>query len=154
MIETHKVHRCFADAGADILTVHVEAEAHIYKCLQQIKDRGLMAGVSLNPGTPPHALDNILHLCDLVLVMTVNPGFTGQAYIPEMADKVAKIRQMAPNVDIQVDGGIGPANAVEFIKAGATNVVSGAAVFRTENPAVAIAAKGREISASRCNCRR
>lgn len=130
----------FADAGADIITVHVEAETHIYKCLQQIKNRGLMAGVSLNPGTPASAVKNVLHLCDLVLVMTVNPGFTAQAFIPEMIGKVAEIRQMNPDIDVQVDGGIGPNNAMDVINAGATVIVSGAAVFRTEDPAAAISA--------------
>jgi len=120
----------FIDAGADIITVHVEATKHIFRLLQYIKSKGIKAGVSINPGTPAEALSEIVHLVDLVLVMTVNPGFTGQAFIHEVVPKIAKVRAMVgENVDVEVDGGINLENVSLVTKAGANIIVAGAAVF-------------------------
>jgi ribulose-phosphate 3-epimerase len=124
----------FADAGADILTVHQEATLHLHRTVQAIKHRGVRAGVSLNPATPVATLDEILPALDMVLVMSVNPGFGGQSFIPGSTAKIAKVRDMLRNaglegVDIQVDGGIAPDTAREVVEAGATVLVAGAAVF-------------------------
>lgn len=126
----------FADAGADILTVHQEASVHLHRTVQAIKHHGMRAGVSLNPGTPTSALEEILPYIDLVLVMSVNPGFGGQSFIPTSTGKVRRIREMleslgrADAVDIEVDGGIAPDTAGEVAGAGATALVAGAAVYR------------------------
>jgi ribulose-phosphate 3-epimerase len=124
----------FADAGADILTVHQEATLHLHRTLQAIKHRGMRAGVSLNPATPATALEEILHYLDMVLIMSVNPGFGGQSFIPGSTAKIGKVRDMihAANlegVEIQVDGGIAPDTAGEVVAAGATVLVAGAAIF-------------------------
>ena len=110
----------FIDAGADYLTVHVEASTHLHRTLDYIRERGVRAGVSLNPATSVFALDEILPYTDLVLVMTVNPGFGGQRYIPTSGAKIAAVRQRLdqrglPNVEIEVDGGIAPATAAEVV---------------------------------------
>jgi ribulose-phosphate 3-epimerase len=129
----------FADAGADIITVHVEAAKHIYRVLEQIKAKGIKAGIALNPGTPPESIGEVMHLVDLVLVMTVNPGFTAQRFIPSVVPKISKIRTMAPvSTDIEVDGGINLENADVVKEAGANIIVAGAAVFRAEDPAFVI----------------
>ena len=95
----------FAKAGADMITIHVEATNHIHRALQQIRDHGIKAGLALNPGTPASAIKEVAHLADMILVMSVNPGFTGQKFLPEVLDKVREIRAMAPETDIQMDGG-------------------------------------------------
>ena len=122
----------FADAGADIITVHAEATNHIHRALQQIKAKGKKAGVAINPGT------EVLDLADMVLVMSVNPGFTAQKFIPSVVSKIAKVREMAPDIDIQVDGGINLQNMDQVKAAGATVLVAGAAVFYSDKPAEAI----------------
>ncbi|MBI5292348.1 MAG: ribulose-phosphate 3-epimerase [Chloroflexi bacterium] len=123
----------FARAGADHLTVHVEACPHLHRTVQAIKELGLKAGVALNPATPLVTLEEILPDVDLVLVMTVNPGFGGQRYIPGSTDKIRRARQMLTRVGspawLQVDGGITPATAPEAAQAGATVLVAGSAVF-------------------------
>jgi ribulose-phosphate 3-epimerase len=124
----------FADAGADILTVHQEATLHLHRTVQAIKDRGMRAGVSLNPATPAATLEEILPAADMVLVMSVNPGFGGQRFIPGSVAKIRRVRDMLraagmEGVDIQVDGGIAPATARDVAAAGATVLVAGAAVF-------------------------
>ncbi len=124
----------FADAGADILTVHQEATTHLHRTVQAIKHRAIRAGVSLNPATPAHTLGEILPYLDLVLVMSVNPGFGGQSFVPTSTAKIARIRRMLADggihdVEVQVDGGIGPDTAGEVTAAGATVLVAGAAVF-------------------------
>ena len=128
----------FAEAGADIITVHVETCPHLHRTIQQIKDLGKRAGVSLNPGTPVSALNEILPSVDVVLVMTVNPGFGGQAFIREMPDKIARVRQELdsrnPEAELEVDGGISATTAPLVVKAGATILVAGAAVFATGDP--------------------
>jgi len=122
----------FAAAGADIITVHAEAGPHLDRSLQAIKALGKKAGVSLNPGTPESVLEYVLDRLDLILVMTVNPGFGGQAFIPATADKVRRIRSMVGdrNIDIQVDGGITPETVPLVAEAGANVFVAGSAVYK------------------------
>jgi ribulose-phosphate 3-epimerase len=126
----------FVAAGADIITVHPEAGAHVHGTLQQISKAGKKAGIALNPGTPVEALDNVLDLLDLVLVMTVNPGFGGQAFIDSQLAKITatreRIEKRGLNIDLSVDGGIKPETARRAIDAGADVLVAGTAVFRGE----------------------
>jgi ribulose-phosphate 3-epimerase len=123
----------FARAGADIITVHAEAGPHLDRSLQAIRALGKRAGVSLNPGTPAHVLKHVLDRLDLVLVMTVNPGFGGQAFIPAMLDKITEVREMirGRDIDIEVDGGIGRGNAGAVARAGANVLVAGSAIFKS-----------------------
>lgn len=123
----------FANAGADIITIHPEAGPHFHRALQAIRALGKKAGVALNPGTPTEVLDHVMDLVDLVLVMTVNPGFGGQAYISlpdKIADVAARIKAQDRHIDLEVDGGINPETAKEVIKAGANVLVAGTAVFK------------------------
>ena len=129
----------FAKAGADILTAHVEAGPHIHRTLQAIRAAGVRPGVALNPGTPASAIAHVLDLVDLVCVMTVNPGFGGQKFIP-MAAKIAELRDMIGdrNVHIEIDGGVDPITAPGLAAAGADVLVAGSAVFKggsVANPA-------------------
>ena len=121
----------FADAGSDIITVHVEAGPHLDRSLQVIKGLGKKAGVSLNPSTPASAIAHVLDKLDLILVMTVNPGFGGQSFIRSQLDKIAALKSMIGGrpIDLEVDGGINPDTAKECIKAGANVLVAGTAVF-------------------------
>jgi ribulose-phosphate 3-epimerase len=123
----------FAKAGADIITVHIEACPHIHRVVQKIKGLGVKAGVSLNPGTPITALNEILSSLDLVLAMTVNPGYGGQAFIESTLDKIAKLRAELDRrglaTELEVDGGINAEVAPRVVKAGARVLVAGAAVF-------------------------
>ena len=123
----------FADAGADIITVHIEACPHIHRVVQAIKESGVKAGVSLNPGTSIDTLDEILPDLDLVLVMTVNPGFGGQTFIEDMLDKIARLRAELDRkglaTELEVDGGINAQVAPRVVQAGARVLVAGAAVF-------------------------
>ncbi len=121
----------FAKAGADIITVHVEACKHLDKALSQIKALGVKAGVSLNPSTSEEVLKYVLDKLDLVLVMSVNPGFGGQSFIPSQLQKIAKVKEMIKNtaIKIEVDGGINPLTAAECVAAGADILVAGTAVF-------------------------
>lgn len=123
----------FAKAGADILTVHVETCPHLHRTLQAIHELGVKAGVTLNPATPLVTLEEILPLVDLVLIMSVNPGFGGQSYIPGSTAKIRRLRQMldaiGSHADLEVDGGIKPYNAAEIVAAGANVLVAGSAVF-------------------------
>jgi ribulose-phosphate 3-epimerase len=124
----------FADAGADYITVHVEASTHLHRTVQQIRARGVRPGVTLNPATPVETLSEILPYVDLVLVMSVNPGFGGQSYIPTSTRKIARIRRMLDeqglgHVELQVDGGVAPDTIAEVVGAGATCVVAGSAVY-------------------------
>lgn len=129
----------FLEAGADNITVHAEAAKHIIRCLQYIKSCGIKAGVSINPGTPAVLLEEVVPFIDMVLVMTVNPGYTGQKFIPEVVGKIKKIKAMlSENVDLEVDGGIGMSNIGLVTKAGANIAVAGAAVFYSDDPAKAI----------------
>ncbi|APE44525.1 ribulose-phosphate 3-epimerase [Sulfitobacter alexandrii] len=121
----------FAAAGADILTAHVEAGPHIHRTLQAIRAAGCKAGVALNPGTPASAVEDLLDIVDLVCVMTVNPGFGGQKFIP-LAPKIATLRRMIGDrpVHIEIDGGVTVDTAPECVKAGADVLVAGSAVFK------------------------
>jgi ribulose-phosphate 3-epimerase len=136
MIEApeHQINQ-FADAGADIITVHIEACPHIHRVVQQIKEAGIKAGVALNPGTPVEALNEILTTLDLVLVMTVNPGFGGQTFIEGTLDKIARLRAELDRVglatELEVDGGINAEIAPRVVQAGARVLVAGAAVFNS-----------------------
>lgn len=122
-----------ADAGADMITVHVEACKHLHRTIQAIKAKGLKAGVVLNPGTSLSTLDCILEDVDMVLLMSVNPGFGGQKYIPTMTAKIKALKEMIDakglNVDIEIDGGVTPDNVKEILEAGANVIVAGSAVF-------------------------
>lgn len=122
----------FADAGCDIITVHAEATKHLDRSLQAIKALGKKAGVSLNPSTPESTIEYVLDRLDLILIMTVNPGFGGQTFIDAMIDKVARVKKMIGDrpIDIEIDGGVSPANAAALIKAGANVLVAGSAVFK------------------------
>jgi ribulose-phosphate 3-epimerase len=126
----------FADAGADIITVHAEAGPHLDRSLQAIRGLGKKAGVSLNPATPVTTIEHVLDRLDLILVMSVNPGFGGQAFIPTMVGKIAQIRALvgARPIDIEVDGGITPETAPAVVKAGANVLVAGSAVFKGKGP--------------------
>ena len=123
----------FARAGADILTVHPEAGPHLHRTLQTIKGLGLRAGVALNPGTPPEHLVPVADLLDLVLVMSVNPGFGGQSFIESQLGKIARVRAILDEAGsealLEVDGGVKPENAGPIVAAGATALVAGSAVF-------------------------
>jgi ribulose-phosphate 3-epimerase len=123
----------FADAGADIITVHAEAGPHLHRTLQLIKSLGRKAGVSLNPGTPAAAIDHVLDEIDLILVMTVNPGFGGQSFIAGQLDKVRQLRAtidaIGRPIDLEVDGGINQATAKLAVEAGADVLVAGTASF-------------------------
>lgn len=124
----------FARAGADIMTIHAETTVHIHGSLQKIKAAGMKAGVVINPGTPLAAIEHVLNLVDQVLIMTVNPGFGGQAYIPEMADKIAALVQMRQkkglSFDIEVDGGIDDKTIASAKEAGANVFVAGSYLFK------------------------
>lgn len=130
----------FADAGADLITVHTESCRHLDRTIDAIKEKGLLAGVALNPATPLSALSCVLSKVDMVLIMTVNPGFGGQSLIPYTLDKVRDLKKMIDTyglkTDIEVDGGINLSNVEETMAAGANIIVAGSAVFRgnvTEN---------------------
>lgn len=132
----------FADAGADILTVHVEAPRHIHRTLQSIRGRGLGVGLTLNPGTPLSAIEGLLAEVDMVLVMSVNPGFGGQKFISASLERIRRLREMIEakglSVLVEVDGGVTPDNAAEIRAAGAEALVAGSAVFGAADYAEAI----------------
>lgn len=142
IVEPEKYVQAFAEAGADVITVHAEASTHLHRTVQQIRGLGKRAGVSFNPHTPPDCLKYILAEVDLVLVMSVNPGFGGQSYIPSATDKLVEIRQMideaGTDTDLEVDGGVKPGTAKQVIEAGADVIVAGSAVFKHEDYAAAI----------------
>jgi len=124
--------QAYADAGADMIVAHYEAGPHPHRTLQAIKATGAKAGISLNPGTPASAVEYLLDLCDMVLVMSVNPGFGGQKFIPSSVEKVRQIREMIGDreIHIQVDGGVDPTTIGPLVAAGADCFVAGSAVFR------------------------
>jgi ribulose-phosphate 3-epimerase len=140
----------FAEAGADIITVHVEAGPHLHRTLQAIRALGRKVGVSLNPATPAAAIAYVIDLVDLVLVMSVNPGFGGQTFIPAALDKVARVREMIGNRDviIEVDGGVTATTAPALVRAGAGVLVAGSAVFKGTGDYSRNIAALREASAS------
>ncbi|MDY5911244.1 MAG: ribulose-phosphate 3-epimerase [Inconstantimicrobium porci] len=126
----------FIAAGADLITIHYEADKHIDRTINYIKSNGVKAGIALNPGTPVSVLKNLINIVDMVLIMSVNPGFGGQKFIPYTIDKLSELKEMAEerNKDllIQVDGGVGIDNAAEIIEAGANVLVAGSAVFKDD----------------------
>ena len=127
----------FVKAGADILTIHVETAPHLHRLIQVIKGHGLKAAVSLNPSTPLSMIEEVLGDVDMVLIMTVNPGFGGQKFIPHMLDKITRLRKMINErnltVDIQVDGGINAITARQVIAAGANILVAGSAIYQADD---------------------
>ena len=134
----------FIDAGADYLTVHAEATPHLHRVIQQIKSKGVKAGVSLNPHTPISVLENVLEDIDLILLMSVNPGFGGQSFIPNTLDKLRKLQIMlkehnATHIEVEVDGGIKIDNIKEVSDAGCDIFVSGSGIFKADNPKQMIA---------------
>ena len=132
----------FAKAGCNFITVHAEATTHLDRSLQAIRSLGKKAGVSLNPATPENVIDYVLDRLDLVLVMSVNPGFGGQAFIPSQIEKVRRIKRMIGDrpIQIEVDGGVTPETAPALVKAGADVLVAGSAIFKAPDHAAAIAA--------------
>lgn len=144
IVEPERYVEAFAKAGADVITVHAEASTHLHRTLQQIRGLGKKAGVSLNPHTPEDILRYVLPLCDLILVMSVNPGFGGQAFIPAALPKLEALRKMIDQsggaIDLEVDGGIKPGTASQVVQAGADVLVAGNAVFGEKDYAAAIAA--------------
>jgi len=122
----------FAKAGANHIIVHVEAGPHVHRSLQAVRALGCKAGVTLNPGTSETAIEHVLDIVDLILVMSVNPGFAGQSFIPAALEKVARLRAMAGGrpIDIEVDGGVTPEIAAQLVRAGANVLVAGSAVFK------------------------
>ena len=127
----------FVHAGADIITVHVEASPHLQSTIRLIKELGARAGVSLNPPTPLSAVDKFIHHVDLVLIMSVNPGFGGQSFIPTTLLRIAKMRKILDarglSAELEVDGGINTDNAPDIVKAGADVLVAGNSIFRAED---------------------
>jgi len=146
IVEPERYLAAFAQAGADHLLIHAEssATAHLHAVLSQIHDLGKKAGVVVGPASPIELIDYVLHLCDIVLVMTVNPGFSGQKFLPEMLPKIRRLREIcdARGLDpfIEVDGGENRETAGQAIEAGANAIVAGSAIFGSEDYAVAIAA--------------
>ncbi|MCW4397758.1 ribulose-phosphate 3-epimerase [Lentilactobacillus parabuchneri] len=128
----------FADAGADIIGVHTEATPHIHRALQMIKNKGVKAEVVINPGTPVSAIKPVLYMVDQVLVMTVNPGFGGQKFLPETVKKIAELNEIKKseglNFDIEIDGGVNDHTVVGAYQAGATVAVAGSYVFDADDP--------------------
>lgn len=132
----------YAKAGADYITIHAEADKHIDRSLQFIKSLGKKAGISLNPATPESVIEYVIDRLDLILVMSVNPGFGGQSFIESQIDKIARIKKMigTRDIELQVDGGVTADNSQRIIAAGATCLVAGSAVFKTKDYAANIAA--------------
>ncbi len=144
IVEPERYVDAFARAGADVITVHAEATTHLHRMLQQIRAAGAQAGVSLNPHSPPDVLEYVLDQVDLVLVMSVNPGFGGQSFIDSSLDKIRRIRTMldaaGSSARLEVDGGVKPANIRRVAEAGADTFVAGSAVFGADDYAAAISA--------------
>ncbi len=132
----------FANSGADIITVHVEADKHLDRNLEYIRSLGKKAGVSLNPSTPPSAIEQVVDKLDLILVMTVNPGFSGQKFIFSQLEKIAMIKELIGDrsIELSVDGGVNANNASSIVEAGADVLVAGSAVFGEKNYGSAISA--------------
>lgn len=141
MIENPELYvDAFAKAGAGYITVHQEATAHLHRVIQQIKSHGIKAGVSINPHTPLCMIKEILEDVDMVLIMSVNPGFGGQSFIPQTLEKVRKLREILherelDHVEIEIDGGVKLDNIKEVVDAGVDVVVSGSGIFKTDDPA-------------------
>src|SRR5262245_65561559 len=140
IVEPERYIEDFVRAGADLLTVHVEACPHLHRTLQQIREAGAKAGVALNPSTPPDAIEWVLDSLDLILVMSVNPGFGGQSFIPSSLAKVRQIRTLvgARPIEVSVDGGVNRETASALRQAGASTRVAGSAIYGAQDPAQAI----------------
>ena len=127
----------FADAGCDIIVVHQEACTHLHRTIQNIKSHGIKAGVALNPATPIETIKYVLQDVDMVLLMSVNPGFGGQSYMPVVTEKIKELKalidEMNLDIDIEVDGGVKPSNIAEVVNAGANVIVAGSAIFNAGN---------------------
>lgn len=140
--EPEKYIEAFAKAGADVLTLHYEATRHLHRAMQQVRDAGMKAGVVLNPATPVELLRDVLPYLDLVLLMSVNPGFGGQKFIPQILDKTKRLRRMIDeggyDVLIEVDGGVNAETGPQLVEAGADALVAGSYVFGSNDPAAAI----------------
>lgn len=138
IVEPDKFFEDYKNCGADIITVHYEACTHLHRSLSKIRQLGMKAGVVLNPHTPVCVLEDIIEMCDLVLLMSVNPGFGGQSFIENTYSKIKTLKQLIekknPNCLIEVDGGVNTANYKKLIEAGADVLVAGNAVFAAENP--------------------
>jgi ribulose-phosphate 3-epimerase len=147
IVEPEKYIEDFKKAGADVLTIHYEATNHLHRAVQQIKLLGMQAGISLNPHTPVSLLEDILQDVDMVLIMSVNPGFGGQKFIPHSFKRIRQLRQMIDerglNVKIEVDGGVTVENAGELVHAGVDVLVAGNTVFKSADPKATIAALKR-----------
>jgi ribulose-phosphate 3-epimerase len=144
ILEPGNYAEAFKKAGADVLTVHYEACPHLHRNLQQIKSLGMKAGVALNPHTPVHLLSDIIHDIDMVLIMSVNPGFGGQQFIPHTLEKIRTLKKMIsernlPTI-IEIDGGVTLDNAASIVKAGTDVLVAGNTVFKSADPTATIAA--------------
>jgi len=143
IVEPEQYAEAFKNAGADILTVHMEACTHLHRNIQQIKSLGMKAGVAINPHTPVSLLSEILHDIDLVCMMSVNPGFGGQKFIPHTLTRIQQLRSMINerglNVHIEIDGGVTLQNAASIVEAGADVLVAGNTVFSAKDPVATIA---------------
>ncbi|MEH6627214.1 MAG: ribulose-phosphate 3-epimerase [Motiliproteus sp.] len=140
----------FVDAGASYITFHPEASEHIDRSLQLIREGGCKSGLVFNPGTPLHCLEHVLDKVDMILLMSVNPGFGGQKFIPHTLEKLKQVRQLIDasgrDIRLEVDGGVGVANIAEIARAGADTFVAGSAIFNTEDYAATIAAMRAELA--------
>jgi ribulose-phosphate 3-epimerase len=147
IVNPEKYTEAFHKAGADILTVHIEACIHLHRNIQQIKAMGMQAGVAINPHTPVNSLIEIIEEVDLVCVMSVNPGFGGQSFIPQTLSKITELKKLIldknPSVKIEVDGGVTLQNAGAIIAAGADVLVAGNTVFNSSDPTATISALKR-----------
>jgi len=145
----------FAEAGASIITFHPEASRHIDRTLQLIKSHGCQAGLVFNPATPLHYLDHVMDKVDVILLMSVNPGFGGQKFIPSTLDKLRAVRERivasGRNIRLEIDGGVGVANICEIAEAGADMFVAGSAIFNAPNYADVISQMRAELAAARVN---
>jgi ribulose-phosphate 3-epimerase len=150
IVEPERYVGAFAEAGADVITVHAEACPHLHRVLQQIRALGKRAGVSLNPHTPASVLEHVLAELDLILVMSVNPGFGGQSFIPAVLPKITRLREMidasGAAIDLEVDGGIRAGTARQVVEAGADVLVAGSAVFGAERYDAAVRALREDAS--------
>lgn len=141
----------FVKAGADYLTIHFEASTHLHREINLIKDLGAKAGISLNPGTPISVLDDVIHNLDMILIMSVNPGFGGQSFIPHTLIKLRQLKQVLKDknlehIEIQVDGGVKLNNLAEIAEAGADIFVAGSAIYKAEDPTATISEMNKILS--------
>lgn len=143
----------YIESGADYISLHAEAVKHLQRALARLREAGVKAGVALNPATPISAVEWVLEVCDFILVMSVNPGYGAQKFIPSATAKIASLRETIARsgrtVDIEVDGGVGPHNAAELARAGATMLVAGNAIFKAKDPPAAVRLMRQEAAGAR-----